>query len=235
MYLFAIVAGLGSFFNPCSIVMLPTFMAFVGAESKDLKHGFVLSAIYGMGFTLLFAVVGTALLFIPGFLIQQRWIQMVGAVLTIIIGIIVASGILNRSKETPDTGSIRRELPQDQESELEENTRDKKKVSIYGTSFTLGLSHGTSGLGCAGPILASVVTAVISSGSMLAGWLSLTLYALGLLIPFLLLGLFIGKLNEFMILKIARFSDKLRIILGIAITGVGIYFLYDSVQQLGIL
>ncbi|MBD3351746.1 MAG: hypothetical protein GF364_09700 [Candidatus Lokiarchaeota archaeon] len=246
MYLYAIVAGLGSFFNPCSIVMLPSFLAFVGAESTDLKKGFFLSLVYGLGFTVLFAIVGTALLFVPGFLIKQRWIQLVGAILTIIIGIIVGSGFLNRRKESqsplpsnnnpekkPIGGVDKRGFIQDDDSQ--EIPQNEEKLPTFGPAFTLGLSHGTAGMGCAGPILASVVTSIISSGDIAAGWFALTLYAIGLILPFLLIGIFIGKINEFMILKIARFSNKLRIILAIVIIGIGFYFLYDSLLLLGII
>ena len=55
VYLIALVGGLLSPFTPCSLVMIPSFISFVGIESTSMRRGFLLSMVYGLGFALVFA------------------------------------------------------------------------------------------------------------------------------------------------------------------------------------
>ena len=83
---------------------------------------------------------------------------------------------------------------------------------------------------CIGPILGSVLAIAINDS--IDGTILLTVYSIGLGVPFLVVGLMMGKL---MLLSknLAKFSRYFQVITGLILLGTGILILNGTIQSLG--
>lgn len=251
IYLFALAGGLLSFFNPCSIVNIPSFISYVGVESTDARRGFFLSVAYGIGFALVFATIGIVLLVPAGLVFtirHQSWLQVGGGIIIIAMGFLLSTGILKQnagqsdpteSPEAIDTAT--KDEPgvtysdTDGESQGEDEPQSRKDLPSYSRSFILGVSLATSGLACAGPILASVITAIIASGDRVGGSIALFIYALGTILPFLGIGAMIGKMNALLLIRMVRVIGPLQKIFGLVMIILGFVLIVWGLQALGII
>ncbi len=231
--LFAFAAGLISVVNPCSIVIIPSFVAFTTAKSVGVKKGLTLSVSYGMGFILLFSLIGSAAIFIPGFLSKQAWFKIVAGVIMMVLGLyILYPFVKSRFKST--VAENENQLEKIQKLQVDRiELPDTKDWSSKSSAFLLGVSHGAYGLGCTGPILASVITA-IATETVIEGWFLLSLYGIGMIIPFILLGMFLGKINEIVYSKLIRISKILKLVFGLVILFLGVYYFTDSLKILSL-
>ncbi|MHA1727849.1 MAG: cytochrome c biogenesis CcdA family protein [Promethearchaeota archaeon] len=248
-YFLAFWGGIISFFTPCSIVTIPTFIAFVGIESVSvsvsMKRGFMLSIVFGLGFSILYTIIGTAIIFIPHFWLSPNLVQFIGGIVIILMGILLLVGIFKPSKKVIGTSknikavdkTLKAEQnnlnPNSEKSVLNENQTNGKKKVKYSMAFMLGLSQSASAFGCTGPIFGTVLTAIWSSPELGPAFFALFLYTVGLMIPFIIIGLSLGKINEFFIIKLARFSAKLEKILGLILIIFGFIYLWDAAAKLG--
>ena len=166
-------AGLLSFFSPCTLPVLPVYLALLAgdAESRRSLGGTVMRSLaFVLGIAVIYGVLGFGAGTVGGLLRS--------AVLTAVCGLLVTFfGIYL-------TGIIR--IPA-----LE---RESHPLSPAGTTglvgpFVLGLSMSLSWTPCVGPVLAAVLALAATSQGALAGALLLTVYALGLGVPFVALSL----------------------------------------------
>ena len=230
IYFVAFSGGLLTFLNPCNLVNLFTFLSFIGSEGTSSRRGFFLSIVYGLGFSLIYAAIGLAMVFIDGFILKQTWLQVVGGIVIIIIGVLMATGIFRRGGNEPEDDS---EIPINEPSE--EDYDLESSLPTYTKSFVLGISLSTAGLGCVLPVLASVLTAIASSSDQLGGFLALFLYAFGMILPFIFIGLALGAINEYIILKLVKITAKLQIVFGAILILLGSYLVFNALVILGII
>ncbi|MHA1734028.1 MAG: cytochrome c biogenesis CcdA family protein [Promethearchaeota archaeon] len=265
-YLIALAGGLLSFFNPCSLVLIPSFVSYVGAESTSAKRGLLLSLAFGLGFSVVYAAIGVALLFVQGFILQRAYLQVAGAVLVLAMGALILTGLLKQNAGTwapdgPDSGWDGEEpvpggiaggggaseniggaatladgvdgsgavLP-DLGSVGSGPGSEREGSATYSRSFLLGLGMGPSASACAFPLLVSVTSAIWASGDQVGGWFALFLYATGIVIPFIGIGLGIGRVNEFLILKVVKVVSKLQKVFAVVLLVLGTVLLWDALK-----
>ena len=95
---------------------------------------------------------------------------------------------------------------------------------LIGMAFAFGWSP------CIGPILGSVLAIAINDS--VNGTLLLTIYSIGLGIPFLIVGLVMGKLT-IVSKNLAKFSRHFQILTGIILILTGVLILNGTIQSLG--
>ena len=95
---------------------------------------------------------------------------------------------------------------------------------LIGMAFAFGWSP------CIGPILGSVLAIAINDS--VNGTLLLTIYSIGLGIPFLIVGLMMGKLI-ILSKNLAKFSRYFQILTGLILLLTGILILNGTIQSLG--
>ena len=95
---------------------------------------------------------------------------------------------------------------------------------LIGMAFAFGWSP------CIGPILGSVLAIAINDS--VNGTLLLTIYSIGLGIPFLIVGLMMGKLI-ILSKNLAKFSRYFQILTGLILLITGILILNGTIQSLG--
>ncbi len=216
----AFSAGLLSFFSPCVLPLIPSFMAYItGVSFADLKQEHQSSQVrwrvmshsfaFVCGFSTVFILLGAAAGLLSGSVQTALdegllWLQRVGGVLVFAFGVHM-TGIFRFSM-----------LMQDKRVNI------KSKPSGYLGSFLVGLAFAAGWTPCIGPILGTILAlAAGTSTDTMHGIALLTTYSAGLGIPFMLAGLLFHKFLEFF----NRFKTHIRlmeILTGVLMVTVGV-------------
>ncbi len=213
------IAGLLSFLSPCVISLLPAYLGVVSYGEKEVssKKEMVLSGLFFIcGFTIIFLLLGlsTSLLGNIFFLIKP-WIARVGGVIIFLFGLQL-TGWVNISIIN-------------YEFNLSAIPKEKER---WISAFFMGIFFSAGWSPCIGPILGSVLTAlIISEVSVFDGFISLLVYSLGLGIPFILTAIGFQKIYAF--LKNAKMSlNVIQKILGILLCISGICLTFGVFSEL---
>lgn len=216
----AAIAGLVSFFSPCVIPLLPGYLSYAtGLSGADLaeqasgeqrsRRGRMLlgSVLFVAGFALIFVLLGALTGAIGAWLVEwQRTITIVLGLFTIVLGLVFAG------LPIPGLGWTQREW----------RSHGVPAVGL-GAAPVLGMLFGLGWTPCLGPTLAAIQTLSLTGGDAGRGAFLSGVYALGLGIPFILVGLVyrraMGALSFFRRhqLTIMRIGGALLVVVGIAL------------------
>ena len=190
MSIFALfLEGLLSFLSPCVLPLVPLYMSYLSINGKEVdEQGNVKYKTFKVFLMTLFFVLGISTIFLILALsidVVKPFIDSYSEVVSIVGGTIIIIFGLNA------TGLIHIDVLNN-EKRLNVNI-NKSKMSYF-KAYLLGLLFTFAWSPCIGPLLAS---AILIASSEDLGSLYLIVYALGLVIPFLLTGLFTTKLLEF--------------------------------------
>jgi cytochrome c-type biogenesis protein len=212
------VAGLGSFLAPCTVPLLPAYLACVsGVSAAELsnpdRHSFRLrllagSLLYVAGFTVVFVLLGLTaggIARVANGAVSGRVVEIVGGVAVILFGLaiigVVRVGILERT----------------QGFQLPERLRRR---GVLG-AFLVGVVFGLGWTPCVGPYLAAALTLAALSSHALTGALLLVVYSLGLGLPFIAVALLWASLPE-LPRRINRFVRPLTLAGGVITVVLGV-------------
>ena len=207
----AFSAGLLSFFSPCVLPLIPSYITFlIGdySKQKEYKKAEVIipALIFVLGFTSVFILLGLSASYLGRILLKNQSIfRKVGGVFVIILGLHL-SGIFKIKA-----------LYRQQNFEIPQN------INKYLRSLIMGVALAFAWTPCVGPILSSILVYAGTSQSILKGGFLLSSYSLGFAIPFLIVALFINwflpklkKINPYLPI-IEKVTGILIIIIGILI------------------
>jgi cytochrome c-type biogenesis protein len=221
----AFSAGILSFVSPCVLPLVPSYLTYItGVSFKELtdtetkaKLRWVTvfhSLLFIVGFSTIFILMGASASYLGQLLARyQYWIMKGGGVLVIILGIHF-TGIIN--------------LPFLQ---MERRFELRKKPLGYAGSFFIGIVFAAGWTPCIGPILSTILIYASTSKSFTTGVFLLTIYSIGLGVPFFLSSLaFNSFLSAFE--KIKRYMRVITILSGVFLIGIGILFLTDTFKEI---
>jgi len=210
----AFTAGLLSFFSPCVLPLIPSYVSFItGLELDDVqraKHtALVHSILFVVGFTLVFLALGATATLIGQLFIRQRdWVSRIGGVLVIVFGLYLLGAF--------NLGAFARER----------RVHVARKPMGYLGTVLVGMAFAAGWTPCIGPILGAVLTYTASAADLHRGLLLLLSYAMGLALPFvaaaLMIDRFIPMFQKYRrgMAVVTRLSGVLLIIVGVLmITG----------------
>ena len=196
-FLAALTAGLLSFFSPCILPLIPTYLScmlgdYAKAKEKKVDLSLIITSLsFITGFTLIFILMGLSATFLGKFLIRnQRILSSIGGILIIIFGLHL-TGIMEISY-------FYREKKLDLPSYLKGNYR----------AFVMGIILALGWTPCIGPILSSILVAASTRTNIFSGGMLLFFYALGLAAPFFLTALFM----DYLLPKFKEFNKYLPIV-----------------------
>lgn len=200
--LLAALAGLTSFFAPCVTVLVPAFLSHMaGVSLTDLQRGasrqktiFLNTLTFIIGFTAVFVLLGASLGFLSTLVRDfQVWLGRVGGLVIIYLGLASLKLV-----PSPFAG-------------LHTGLPVKSSVG-YLSSLLVGASFAIGWTPCVGPVLAAILVLAGTSASLTAGIILLLAYSAGLMLPFLIVGLFTAKSARFL-------SAHPRLINGLSMVG----------------
>ena len=224
-YPFAFFAGILSFLSPCVLPLLPSYVSFItGISFEDLTGGvdrkritfltITNSIAFIAGFSTVFIALGVSSSVIGSLLFQYLdVIRIVGGILVIIFGLFIA-GFLKFDFLMKD-----------------KKVRLSGKPAGYVGTFLVGMTFAAGWSPCIGPILGTILVYAGSKGSMLYGLKLLSVYSLGLAIPFFLSAVAINAFLSYS-QKLLRYMRVLMIISGLILIVFGIMLLTDQVRVL---
>ena len=182
----AFFAGVFMFFAPCTFPLVPAFLAFISgvddsSTSLNKTNGLVRNAIaFCFGFSLVFISVGI-LAGLAGELIgsMQGWLIKIGGLIVIFFGLVMMN-IINLNKFFSSKSLVIPKIF---------TPGNVSSSALVGASFAFGWTP------CVGPILASILLLATTQGEILTGGVLLTIFSLGLSIPFVLTALFYDRVK----------------------------------------
>jgi cytochrome c-type biogenesis protein len=177
----ALAAGALSFVSPCVLALLPVYLAFLGTAVVEgggsgtaTKRVAVLpqALLFVVGFSALFIMVGTTLGVLGAPLFRNvPAARQVAGIAVMVLGL-VTTGLFGPLLDRMRIGIDASWLP----------------TARSGRSLALGVLVGIGWTPCIGPVLGAI-TIMAASQSQVRGALLMLCYALGLGVPFLLVGL----------------------------------------------
>lgn len=225
----ALSAGILSFFSPCVLPLIPSYLTYItglsfgqlqeahpGAKVRLIVVAHSLAFILGFStvFILLGGIVGLAS---SGFQQYLRtglvWVERLGGLFILLFGVHLTGlfhfGVLLGEKRV--------------------HLHDKP--SGYFGTFLVGLAFAAGWTPCIGPILASILMIAASSGQAGHGLLLLTVYSVGLGLPFLAAGLLFHHFLTFF----QHFRKHIRlteIVTGVLLIAVGLLLIFGKLGWL---
>ena len=227
----AFIAGVLSFISPCVLPLIPGYLSFISGVSLEEMRGMqpvaagagggtmtvvtgvssaakrqviVTSLFFILGFSLVFVSLGASATYLGQFLMERLTIfgKIAGVLLIIFglhtIGVFKIPFLLN-------------------EARVQANTKPASMIGavIVGISFAFGWTP------CIGPILSAILLVAAQQESVNQGIVLLSIYSLGLAIPFLLTAI---AINQFFAAfkKIRRHYHAIEIVSGLLMIVIGV-------------
>ena len=217
----AFAGGLVSFFSPCTLPLVPGYLSFIGGQGDGgpgsaRRPQLLLSLCFVLGFSAVFVALGASATVLGSLIQQYRYeANLIGGGLIILFGVFM-TGLVNL-----------RWLQRD----FRIHTHLKGGTPL--TAFLLGLAFAFGWTPCIGPVLAAILTYSAVAPDASVGVIFLSVYSLGLAVPFLLAALFMEQFKK-RVKVLNRFSRHLHLVAGIILILMGIAMVTGQLTQFSI-
>jgi cytochrome c-type biogenesis protein len=215
-------AGLLSFLSPCVLPLVPGYLSYLAGTSiqevqsqPTARFRVSLHALcFVLGFVLLFTLLGAAAALV-GFALRtyQQWLARLAGLLLILFGIALT--------ELVPIPWISRDY----------RVQVQPGRAVWWRSGLIGMAFGAGWSACTGPLLGAVLVLIAVRAQLLQGVIFLLIYALGLGIPFLLVGLLLDRAGS-LLRPIRRYTRPLSFIGGVILILMGMLLLTGRLDQL---
>lgn len=215
----AFAAGLASFFTPCCLPVLPGYIGFVsGGGGASARRRIAVTSAFVLGFGIAFVLIGLVVGLAGsslGFRDEEQWLRRIGGALIILFGLVLL-------------GFVRIPL-------LDRDIRFRgsglQRAGPFGGAVALGAAFGVGWSPCMGPILAGILILAGFSGSAATSVLLLAVYAAGLAVPFLVVGVFAER-GTAVLRRFGRASRAIEVVGGVLLLAVGVAVFTGSLSRL---
>lgn len=207
------MGGVLTSLTPCVYPLIPITMGVIGARQAGSRlQSLGLTTAYVFGMALMFSGLGFAAASSGkafGTILANRWVV---AGLALFFTAMAASMF----------GAFQIAVPQGIATRL-----NRVGGAGYGGAIAMGLVAGIVAAPCTGPVLASLLTFVAGSGQPLFGLVLLFVYALGVGLPFFLMGAFSISLP-----RSGAWMEGVKSVFGVALLAMALLYLRDAFPAL---
>ncbi|RLA82474.1 MAG: cytochrome c biogenesis protein CcdA [Deltaproteobacteria bacterium] len=213
--LLAFLAGIGSFFSPCVLPLLPVYLSAITGMRPGGGGGKVfMSALFFVGgFSAVFVLLGVSL---SGFgqvlLLRRPLFQVIGGGVILLFALQLLGIPL---------------LP----FLYKERRADLVISTPFIGPFLTGAAYAFGWSPCVGPILGAILTYTATTQDPRGGGLLLGAYSLGMSLPFLGVALFWGRILE-VLMRIRKVTRYATLGTSLLLGGVGLWLIYGGVRGL---
>ena len=218
-------AGILSFLSPCVLPLVPGYLSYLagmslqeaqqaGSQPTARWRVSVHALYFVLGFVLIFALLG-AVASLAGLALRayQQVLARLAGLLLVLFGIaltgLVPVPFLSR----------------------EHRFQVQPGTSVWWRSGLIGVAFGAGWSACTGPILGSILALTAVSATLVQGVIFLLAYALGLGLPFLLVGILVDRISPLM-RRIRRYTGPISLIGGVLLILMGMLILSGRLDQL---
>ncbi|MDD3715493.1 MAG: protein-disulfide reductase DsbD [Candidatus Marinimicrobia bacterium] len=210
--LIVFVMGLALNLTPCVYPLIPITMSYFIAQ-KERCSPVLLAFMYVLGLALTYSLIGTLAAF-GG--------KMMGSLLAHPATLIFFA-LLMLALSLSMFGLYEFRLP----SGLT-RAGGGSRSGAFG-ALIMGLTMGIVAAPCVGPFVVSLLSFVAQTGNLITGFFTFFVLALGLGVPYLLLGIFSGKIAR--LPRSGEWLNGVRIFFGLALIGMAIYFVLPLLPE----
>jgi cytochrome c-type biogenesis protein len=215
----AFAAGLISFLSPCVLPLIPGYISYISGSSlneliEKKNVNLIPIILFTVGFSIVFIIFGAASTFIGQVLLQNSYELRIIAGLVIIVLSLHIIGIINIKFLN-------------YEKRIETNIRKN-----FFSPILIGMAFAFGWTPCIGPILGSILVLASTEESLGRGILLLSLYSIGLAIPFILSGYLMQKFLIFS-KNFKKNNNRVTKIGGIILLITGLLIITNQLQALG--
>ncbi len=201
--------GLLTALSPCVYPLIPITLSILGArQASSHFRGFLLAATYVGGMVILYTSLGVGMAAagaLAGSALQSP---------VVTVGVALFCIMMSASM----FGAFELALP----SGLQTRLSQAGGAGFKG-AFIMGLVAGIIAAPCTGPVLSFILTIIARDGDIFKGALLMFVYALGMGLPFLVLGTFSQAIARMP--KSGKWMEVVKSIFGLLMLGAGIYYL----------
>lgn len=224
--LIALSAGIFTFFSPCVLPLIPSYISFItGCSVNELFDGktqktrreyfrniFLETLLFVLGFGLVFTALGASATYLGSFLFNnKKTIEIIGGIVVIAFGIHLTGILKIKCLEYEKRYYLK-----------------YKPTNIFG-SLVVGIAFAIGWTPCIGPILGGMLAYAAIQDTVYQGMLLLGVYSIGLGIPFIITGLFIGAFFSFF-QKVLKYSRVISIASGLLLIVAGILIMTNNLN-----
>ena len=203
------VGGLLTALSPCVYPLIPITLSILGArQAGSASKGFLLAATYVSGMVVLYTTLGVSFAWagmLAGSALQSPWLTVGVAVFCIVM----AASMF---------GAFELVLPSSLQTRL-----SQAGGGGFKGAFIMGLVAGVIAAPCTGPVLSFVLTIIARDRDVVKGGTLMFFYALGMGLPFLVLGTFSQAIARMP--KSGKWMETIKSIFGLLMLGAGLYYL----------
>ncbi len=212
LYLISFFAGAVSFLSPCVLPLVPGYISFIcgttleGLEEQNKSFILKNTLLFAIGFSIVFISLGATATFFGNLLFNYS------KIFTVIVGVIIIFFSLNM------IGLLQlRLLNQEFRYHFKNYIKKPYIALLIGVGFGFGWSP------CIGPILGSILAFASLETTLTKGITLLTIYSLGLGVPFVLSGVYLTRFLIFSksmrlhIIRIQKISGYILLLTGVLI------------------
>jgi len=217
----AFLAGLISFLSPCVLPLIPGYISYISGSSFNKlsmkKNNLIIlkTIFFTLGFSFVFIALGSTASFIGKFFLANSNVFRVVAGIIIIFFSLQLVGIINFKFMNKDIRIF----------------TDQYNDNLT-FPFLVGIAFGFGWTPCIGPILGSILALAAIEENISRSILLLSLYSLGLAIPFVVSGILINKFLFFS-KSFRKYTSLIVKTGGIILLLTGIAILTGQLQVLG--
>ena len=218
------LAGILSFLSPCILPLIPAYLSLMGGttiqelkESGSQRRGALLNSVFFViGFSVVFIVLG--ILFSSTFALIGGVTQTINIIAGAIVILLGFNFIFDFWKFV----------------NFEKRFQMKGRPTSKPASLIFGMAFGAGWSPCIGPILSTILFLAGTTGSIVRGVFLLSVYSLGLGLPFLLTGVFLPfALRQ--LDKIKKHLGAIRVASGVLLISIGALILFGRLQKFNII
>ena len=178
-YFITFIEGVASFVSPCVLPVIPIYISYFATGSKSSKKTLLNALGFVCGFSIIFILLGVFAGTFGKFIHEYvDYFNIIFGVFLIFIGLnymgFLIIKIFNKTK----------------------GIQTENKNLNFITSLVFGAIFSLTWTPCVGAFLSSALILASTTGSILKGAILLSLYSLGLAIPFIITALFLEKLKK---------------------------------------
>jgi cytochrome c-type biogenesis protein len=216
----AFLAGLASFLSPCVFALVPAYIGYLsgrsaGSPEANRWHTVAHAVAFVLGFSVVFILLGMGASALGSVLFDLRpYLTKIGGTVVILFGLHM-TGVIRIPFLQYD---VRRQQPPDPKWGY-------LSSALLGVFFSAGWSP------CVGPILGTILTLSLNTGSISQGFWLLLAYSAGLAIPFLIAAMEISLVTT-ALRRYGKAIHYIEVAMGVVMIAVGVLLFMGRFEQI---